>query len=284
MSDQPMCATESSQSPLADEDAHTHSAAIQGEEYLLWRRWRGDRDAGSRDTLLAKHLPYAKVMAALIYGQRSHADVDFDDYLQLARIGLLEAFDRYDPELNVQFRTFAARRIRGMVLDGVAQLSERQQQLSVRRRLLAERSASIAHRQGPMPTPASPSTNLGAAHDQHDGGLFQYLAEVGIGLAVGFMLEDSGMFAAPKERSSGPDPAYQAVALKHTRQQLLALLKQLPAAEQRVLSLHYLQGQAFEEIARALNLTKGRISQIHKKALASLRALMIDRGSCDLTF
>ena len=34
------------------------------------------------------------------------------------------------------------------------------------------------------------------------------------------------------------------------------------------------QGHAFDDIAREMNVTKGRISQIHKRALGSLRELL----------
>jgi RNA polymerase sigma factor FliA len=226
-------------------------------ETHLWCSWRSTGDESAREALLAIHLPYARVVAAMIFAQRSREDLDFDDYLQLARIGMLEAFNRYDPDKGAQFRTFAARRMRGAVLDGLAHMTERQEQLAHRRRLLSERMASVA----------SP-----AAHQKED--IFQYLAEVGMGLAIGFMLENTGLFSAGDEAATtSPDPSYRAVELQHTRQQL-----------SNVIQLHYLQGHAFEDIAGELDLTKGRISQIHKKALSSLRELLARRDTCDQSF
>ncbi|HEV8690643.1 MAG TPA: sigma-70 family RNA polymerase sigma factor, partial [Ideonella sp.] len=239
----------------------------------------------ARSELLTQHLPYARVIAAMVYGQRPNNDVDFDDYLQLARVGLLEAFDRYDPDSGAQFRTFAARRMRGMVLDGLTRLTEREQQQSVRRRLLSERTDSIAGQRGDtfqVALDASAHRTNGSAKERSD--LFRHLAEVGVGLALGFMLEDSGMFAGSEERATGPDPAYHAVELRHTKQQLRALVRHLPASERRVIELHYVQGQAFDDIARDLGLTKGRISQIHKKALGNLRELFATRQACDRIF
>jgi len=237
-------------------------------EAHLWRSWRSTGDESAREALLAIHLPYARVIAAMIFAQRSRDDLDFDDYLQLARIGMLEAFDRYDPDKGAQFRTFAARRMRGAVLDGLAHMTERQEQLAHRRRLLAERMASVA-----------PPT----AQRQRD--IFQYLAEVGMGLAIGFMLEDTGMFSAGDDAAAAlPDSSYRAIELRRTHQQLSQVIGQLPLAERRVIQLHYLQGHAFEEVARELGLTKGRISQIHKKALSSLRGLLARRDTCDQSF
>ncbi|HEX5682661.1 MAG TPA: sigma-70 family RNA polymerase sigma factor [Ideonella sp.] len=249
------------------------------DEQRLWRQWREAQDASSREALLAMHLPYARIVAALLFSQRARGDVDFDDYLQLARIGLLESFDRYDPEGGAQFRTFASRRMRGAVLDGVARLTERQQQMSVRCRVISERISSVA-KAVELPLESIPTNSPSGNRSD----LFDYLAEVGVGLALGFMLEDTGMFRGKQEPATEPDPVYQSVELKHTRQQLHSMLKQLPPAEQRVVTLHYVQGLAFDEIARDLGLTKGRISQIHKKALMSLRPLIASRRACDRAF
>ena len=259
--------------PVAWAAGASHGPAA--EERQLWLRWRESRDEAARADLLARHLPYARVVAAMVYGQRPNNDVDFDDYLQLARVGLLEAFDRYDPDGGAQFRTYAARRMRGTVLDGLVRLTEREQQMSVRRRLLAERTDSIAH-----PQPEDPPS--GPARERND--LFRYLAEVGVGLALGFMLEDTGLVDGDEARSTGSDPAYHAVELRQTKQQLLALVRQLPPSERRIIQLHYVQGQAFDDIARDLGVTKGRVSQIHKKALGTLRALLASRKACDRAF
>jgi RNA polymerase sigma factor for flagellar operon FliA len=257
--------------------------APPSEEASLWAAWRGSRDEPARQRLIAQHLPYARVIAAMVYGQRPNNDIDFDDYLQLARVGLLEALDRYDPEGGAQFRTYASSRIRGAVLEGLTHLTERQQQMALRRRLLTERTASLTAA-STDPEPPGPAPESGRATVPQGGDLFRYLASVGMGLAMGFILEDTSMWAVSDETASSLDNSYRAQELKDTRIQLLALVRQLPSAERRVIQLHYQQGHAFEEIARELELTKGRISQLHKKALSSLRDLLAARRACDRAF
>jgi len=55
--------------------------------------------------------------------------------------------------------------------------------------------------------------------------------------------------------------------------QLAGLLRQLPEREAMVMSLHYQEGLTFREVAKVLDLTPGRISQIHTQAILRLRAL-----------
>jgi len=245
---------------------------VNDDEVMLWQQWRNSREPSAREALLALHLPYAKVVAAMLYAHRVHDDIEFDDYLQYARIGLLEAFERYDPCKGAQFRTYAASRIRGAVLDGLTHLTEHQQQMELRRRLLAERTQSLAQGQ-------ADDGSLPGSVD-----LFQYLAQVGLGMAIGLMLEDTGMFVQPGQACHRSESTYQAVELRRTYQQVQNLLSLLPPAEHRVIHLHYQQGRAFEDIARELGLTKGRISQIHKAALQRLRRMVANHQSCDRAF
>jgi RNA polymerase sigma-B factor len=63
----------------------------------------------ARDELLRRHLPLARRLAARY--QNSHEP--FDDLVQVANLGLLNALDRYDPERGVPFGAYATPTILG---------------------------------------------------------------------------------------------------------------------------------------------------------------------------
>jgi RNA polymerase sigma factor for flagellar operon FliA len=244
------------------------------EEGLLWQRLRaGDAD-GARDRLLALHLPYAKVVAASYYAKRFHDEIEFGEYQQLACVGLLEALDRFDPARGVQFRTFAARRMHGAILDGIERFTERQQQIAVRQRLRLERARDVRDS-------AAAEAGAGGGSAPAPEQLTRFVAEVGIGLAVCWMLEGTGMAQLPDATATAP--FYQGVQLKQLRERLLHAVDRLPAQERTVLRSHYLQDVPFERIAADLQLTKGRISQIHKQALLHVRKLLGTGADWDLS-
>lgn len=238
------------------------------DETSLWRSLRERSDEAARGHLIGRYMPLARMIAATVYGQRINRSDDFDDYLQLARVGLLEAVDRYDPGRGVQFKTFAAHGIRGSVLDGIVLLTEQHGQAHARARALAARTESVSHRRDEAVGPD----------------LLKYLAEVGMGLALGFMLEGTGMVEDAGLHAGGRDPMYGAVELKQTRRRLHGLIDSLPPQERKVIHHHYLQGLPFEEVADAMGLTKGRISQIHRRALDTLRDRMAEHPVCDRSF
>jgi RNA polymerase sigma factor for flagellar operon FliA len=231
----------------------------------LWSLYVGARDTAARDQLVAAYLGFARIMAAKLYARRVYSDMEFDDYLQYARIGLMEAIGRFEPERGIKFETFAAMRITGAILDGVASSSEIRQQLAARKRVVAARMASLGQ--------------SAAAADGAEA-VFARLAEMAIGLALGFTLEDSGMYRG--EEPGYADNGYQCLELKQLQARIRSLVDSLPAAQKQVIQWHYLQQRDFSEIASALQLTRGRVAQIHKEALGKLRAKLHNAGEVDL--
>ncbi|OFA06680.1 sigma-70 family RNA polymerase sigma factor [Duganella sp. HH101] len=222
----------------------------------LWEAYAASREPQLRERLVSLYLPFARMMAARMYGLRTHANVEFDDYLQYGRVGLLEAIERYDASRGFKFETYAASRINGAILSGMEAYSEVHEQVAARRRAVQARLASLAEPQRAQGAPAD---------------LFGYLAELAVGLAVGFALEDSGMYQAPEQEAHYRDHTYDGVELKQLRERIKALLDGLPGKHKQVVSYHYLQQLPFHEIAEMMQLTKGRIAQLHKEALLKLR-------------
>lgn len=239
-------------------------------ERALWERWRATRDEAAREELLRLHLPYARVVAASYYGRRFHNEIEFDEYLQLARLGLIEAMERFDPDAGAQFRTFAARRMHGAILDGLEHATEKQQQIAMRQRLLADRQDTAKDMAGELPAGGRTTPQQ----------VLRYVAEAGLAFALAWVLDGTGMMEA--EEPARDLPFYRSVELRELRERLLELVQSLPPPERRVIHAHYLQEQRFESIARSMGLSKGRISQLHHSALQHLREGLRSSHGCDL--
>jgi RNA polymerase sigma factor for flagellar operon FliA len=65
---------------------------------------------------------------------------------------------------------------------------------------------------------------------------------------------------------------------------MVGLVDALPDQERRVVKYHYFQNLEFTEIARIFGVTKGRVSQIHKRALVLLREANAIAGGLDVKF
>jgi RNA polymerase sigma factor for flagellar operon FliA len=96
------------------------------------------------------------------------------------------------------------------------------------------------------------------------------------------MLEGSCMVEDPHRSESLP--FYRSVELSQLRERLGQAVQGLPPQERTVVRSHYLQDMPFDEIAGMLQLSKGRISQIHKQALMRLRSLLADHADWNAVF
>lgn len=256
------------------------------DEAALWSRYREHADAGARLRLLDRFLPYAKTVAASYYARRTHNDIGFDEYFQLASLAMIESLARFDPGYGVQFKTFAARRMHGALLSGLERLTEKNQQIAVQKRLRQERLQSLSTASGEVVPPRGLSNAVVSRKKAQDD-LFDDLAEIGVGIALGILLEGTGMHAESADQPAGtsmsPEISYfRKSELAQLRERLKLLVTRLTTQEQSVIRGHYLQELEFEEISKMLGVTRGRISQIHRQALARLRKLLGNPPNVDI--
>src|SRR3954454_6793136 len=79
------------------------------ETKLLLKRYARERSPQDRERLAARYEPLARSLAMRFI----HTSEPFDDLLQVARLALLKAIDRFDPERGTAFTSLAVPTITG---------------------------------------------------------------------------------------------------------------------------------------------------------------------------
>lgn len=225
-------------------------ANMQDEEAKLWYRLVSHQDAEARSRLIERHLETAHKVAASLYAKRFNNTVDFGDYLQYARVGLVEAVDRFDPDRSVSFATYASHRIRGAILTGLEHATEYAEQHTQRRRSARDRLKSIRE-------------NI--AQDD----AFSAMADVAASLAIGYMLEESGLWRTGSDDESA-DP-YRSLEMRQLAERIGVIVWALPERERLIVQYHYFEHMDFVAISKLLGVSKGRVSQLHTRALRLVR-------------
>ena len=226
---------------------------MEAAEQQLWIEYKRGVEA-ARDQLLEKYLPFAKQQAASLYARRAVNDIEFGDYLHLAYIGLLEAMRRYRHDAAAQFTTFASYRIRGSVLNGIPKMTEIGDQIAHRKRVQHERTASLLGPEGNVPT------NLTS------------MLDLVVSIALTYQIDELLDTDDPNLLSSS-EP-YSSRCYDEMQNRLKMILGQLPNREEKIIRYHYFHQVPFDEIAKLLNITKSRVSQLHKRALEQIRAAL----------
>jgi RNA polymerase sigma factor for flagellar operon FliA len=177
-------------------------------------------------------------------------------------VGLIEAIDRYDSLRGTSFETYSSYRIRGAILNGLSRETEVRAQRGRRSVRLAEREQSLA---GPM-------------FENPEGASFDDFVSFTVDLAVGFMLEDGLVECRDESPAANP---YAQAEMSQLRVRVREFVEQLPPRERQVLKAHYYDQLEFQEIASILGVTKGRVSQLHSRAVSRIRELLSARPKID---
>ncbi len=197
-------------------------------------------------------------------------DVPAEDLVGYGALGLLEAFDRFEPSLDVDFSSYASYRILGQMLDAERRASgvtRRQRQVS---RELAVATAKSREVLGREPGHAEMAAHLGVDMDTY----WRLRA-----LALPATRESSSALNAdPRlgvEEAVGPRRMMEADARAALRTSILALLPK----ERQVVLLYYSRDCSLAEIGAVLDVTPSRVSQIMASARVKLRkAIGIEVG------
>lgn len=230
----------------------------EDQEARLWLNYRVDPTAHAREALCAYYLPFARSIAKRHFFNRSSRDIELPDLCQLAYAGLLEAIDRFSADRATPFKAYAARRIVGSILDGVGKMTELREQITHRNRVRAERARSLS---------VDVKTTLSHAK------AMESLAELTIGLAIGFMLEEAGLSASDDTADSRAS-AYESADWRDAVGRIKSHVEGLPARDRKIISYHYADGMDFTQIGGLLGISRARVSQLHKTAITQLRKLL----------
>lgn len=236
----------------------------------LWQSYHAGSDA-ARDMLLVEHLGLVHHVARQV-SRTLAVRTDFDELVSAGTIGLMTALEGFDATRGLAFSTFAAPRIRGAILDELRKQDHVPR--SIRRKtreISAAREAWMrAHGRAPEDRELAAQLNVDLET------LWRWQADVEgahhipLDRAPGEREQSAGVPAEmlpSREDSEVEEQLTHEQEVEHLKDALIHLKDQ----ERVVLSLYYFEELKLHEIAKVLELTESRVSQIRSKALSKLR-------------
>ncbi len=225
-----------------------------------------------RDQVLVKHLPTVRLIARRIH-ERLPQHVDLEDMVSAGTTGLIEAFAKFNPGKEAQFKTFAHFRIRGAILDFLRTLDWSPRELRRQGRAHEE-----AVRTATRKLSRTPSEQEIAAEMQLTLSEYQTLIGDLRGLEIGSLQAHRSEDSGDEELDYVPtahedDPLFRCLK-GETKQRLADAIEELPEKERLVLTLYYYEELTMKEIGLTLGVVESRVSQIHSAAVVRLRAAL----------
>ncbi|MET0235951.1 MAG: SigB/SigF/SigG family RNA polymerase sigma factor [Kibdelosporangium sp.] len=223
-----------------------------------------------RTRLVTEHMPVAEHIARRF----SHQGAPLEDLAQVARIGLINAVDRFDPQHGSDFMSYAVPTIMGEVRRHIRDTSwavHVPRRLKELRLSIAGAVTDLSQRLGRAPTPSQIAEQLGITREEVFEGLEATNAHHS--LSLDYLLTDDPDSASLADTLGSDDPELSVV---DAREALYPLIKRLPERQQKIITLRFFGNLTQTQIADRLGISQMHVSRLLAKSLDSLRAGLSD--------
>ena len=239
----------------------------------LWLEYTRTRDRAIRDRLILTYAPLVKFVAGRL-GSGLPAHVDEGDLVSYGLLGLIGAIERFDPEREIKFETYAIARIKGAIIDELRALDWVPRSVRSRAREIERAIGELERRLHRAPTDEEIAAKLGIAVADLEESLMEISRSSIAALDELWTVSAGGDQIAlidTIEDTLGPEPQ-TALAQTEMREALGESIARLPEREKLVVTLYYYEELTLREIGEVLGVTESRVSQLHTKAILRLKA------------
>jgi len=240
----------------------------------LWRRANVDGDERARERLVVAYSPLVKYVAGRMASSLpSH--VEEADLISYGLLGLIGAIERYEPEREIKFETFAVSRIKGAIIDELRSLDWVPRSVRARAREIEKAHARLENDLQRSPTEEEMAKKLDMDLEELRDALLEIANSSILALDDLWTVADPGggqislLDTIHDPHAVDPQQEIDATELKN---RLADAIESLPDRERLVIALYYYESLTLREIGEVLGVTESRVSQLHTKAVIGLRS------------
>lgn len=243
----------------------------------LWETYLKDKtNKQIRDTLIVQYIYLIRYVVGRVKVTLP-ATISIEDIAGYGVEGLINAVERYSPQKNTRFETYALIRIRGAILDKI-----RAQDFlprSVRKKIKDIKSAQETLKQdlGRMPTTQEIAEYVNMEPDKVTQLLSEDTTITSIYDKKG-TADDSLEIIDTIEDTNKLNPQEQAEE-NNVKQELERALMRLPERERIIMVLYYQENMTLKEIGETINMSESRVCQLHAQSIMKLKNILSENRS-----
>lgn len=244
-----------------------------------WSQYRATGDVEVRNRLVERHLALVHHFARRME-PRAGGALEGEELVSAGVLGLMDAVSAYDPARGFRFSTFAARRIRGAILDEMRSRDVAPRSVRRRQRQVEDSRSRLAVELDRTPSHPEVAAELGV--DVQTLWRWKWDVERSHRVSLTEVVAGEETAREPAESSGWEASGWEGNGVEErlTREweigRLRCELETLTEREQLILGLYDLESKTLREIATLLGVTESRVSQLRTRALGRLRDRMGD--------
>ena len=238
----------------------------------LWEKYLRDKsDKESRDALIVQYIYLTRYVIGRVK-MTLPASISLEDIAGYGIEGLINAIERYTPQKNTRFETYALIRIRGSIMDKIR--SQDFLPRSIRQKIKAIKEAQEYLKQefGRMPTTKEVAEYLDMeiekvnqllAEDVSITSLYEKRGNSDDSIEVIDTIQDTNKLNPQEEAEE-----------KNVKLELERALQRLPERERIIMVLYYQENMTLKEIGETINMSESRICQLHAQGIMKLKNIL----------
>ncbi len=232
-------------------------------------------NVSEKEQIVKNYAPKVRYLALRLRAKLPK-NIELNDLISAGTMGLMESLGKFDASLNIKFETYAENRIYGAMLDELRKLDWFSRGLRQRIRKIDEASWKIENEKGRQATIEELQQATGFSEKQITDGLEALQSQLFISLEAVQDTLTNGEFDNNQE-------PFKETALAELVDKVALLIDCLTPREKLVLSLYYVDELNMNEVAQVMEITEGRVSQLHAQAIKRLKNEFVNQyGKYDL--
>ena len=238
----------------------------------MWADYARSKSADIREKIILEYAPLVKVVAGRLSMYLGY-NVEYDDLVGYGIFGLIDAIDKFDPNKDVKFETYASLRIRGAILDQIRKMDWIPRTIRQKQKRIEAVIRDVENTTGKSASDDDIAKGLGITEDEY----LQWQSQMKVtGLvSLNEYLEQGSEISNEKGSCSrgfdGPEEVFVQSELKEVLGKALDLLTE---KEKKVILLYYYEELTLKEISNILGVSESRVSQLHTKGLQKMKSKM----------
>lgn len=220
------------------------------------------------------YMPLVHSIAAMISGKGLPPNIDYNDLVSDGMIGLMKAWDNFDPKRGVKFETYASYRVRGEILDGLKLYNPVPYRIQVMIRDLAKNGYNAVLKSGEEDGISKKDAKLlekKRLNESEFKSAVSKIQKIVSASALMYLVSIEQLSENTEIQISGERTQVEDSEASELQLRLNAEMENLPNLEKKTIEMFFRKGISQKDISKELKLSRSKVNRLISRGVERLK-------------